>query len=170
MTSGTPKNKKISRLNYSTDHKIFIKFFLVLILAIVFLPFAANSNADTASFTEQVSEANDTSLFNSQEISDPRVKILDFEGKPTFAVVNEKTNLVYVTDFYSGKLHIIDGNTDEVIESLNVIRTPFGVGINPETNMIYVGGEYTNILSIISAVTKQVESEIPLKDPGCRAI
>jgi len=39
------------------------------------------------------------------------------------------------------------------------------VGINPDTNMIHVGGEYANLLSVINADTKQVESEIPLKDP-----
>ena len=142
-----------------------------MILAIVSFPLAAMASSETASSTtEQLSEKDEIALFNSQEISDRRVKILDFEGKQTSAAVNEKTNKVYVTDFFAGKLHSIDGNTDEVIESIKVIRTPFGVGINPETNMIYVGGEYTNILSIINAVTKQVESEIPLKDPGCRAI
>jgi len=54
-----------------------------MILAIVFLPFTAYSNADTTNSTEQFSETNNTSLLNSQKISDPRVKIIDFEGKPT---------------------------------------------------------------------------------------
>jgi len=159
------KNKKISNLNSSTDPKIHMKFYLVMILAILFLPFASNSNAETVSPEEQLSDAKDTALLDSLEISDPRVKILDFEGRATSAIVNEKTNTVYVTDFNAAKLHIIDGHSDELIESIDVIKTPFGVGINPETNMIYVGGEYANILSVINADTKQVVSEIPLKDP-----
>ena len=36
--------------------------------------------------------------------------------------------------------------------------------------MIYVGEEYADILWVINANTKQVELEIPLKDPGYRAI
>ena len=38
--------------------------------------------------------------------------------KPTSAVVNEKTNTMYVTDFFAGKIHIINGDTDEAIESI----------------------------------------------------
>ena len=160
------KIKTISKLNYLFDPKFLMKFLLIMILSIVSLPFLATASSQTAdSTTDQLLEIRDTSLLDSQEISDPRVKIIDFKGRPTSGVVNEKTNLVYVTDFYAEKLHIIDGNTDEVIESINVIRTPFGVGINPETNMIYVGGEYSNILSVINAITKQEEFQIPLKDP-----
>ena len=120
-------------------------------------PLSLNSYAEIVSSTEQVSEANNASLFNSQEISDPRVKILDFEGRATSGIVNEKTNTVYVTDFFAGKLYIIDGHSDEVIESIKVIKTPFGVGINPDTNKIYVGGEFSNLLAVINAETKQVE-------------
>ena len=144
-----------------------MKFFLTIILAIVVTSLIASSNSEDTSITENLSLEikNDPSLSNSTQITDPRVKILDFKGSLTSGIVNEKTNTVYVTDFYAGKLHIIDGYTDEIIESIKVIKTPFGVGINPETNMIYVGGEYANILSVINAVTKQVELEIPLKDP-----
>ena len=160
------KIKTISKLNYLFDPKFLMKFLLIMILSIVSLPFLATASSQTAdSTTDQLLETRDTPLLDSQEISDPRVKIIDFGGRATSGIVNEKTNTVYVTDFYAGKLHIIDGHTDEVIESIKVIKTPFGVGINPETDMIYVGGEFANILLVINAVTKQVESEIPLKDP-----
>ena len=102
--------------------------------------------------------------FISQETSHS-AKILDFEGTATFGTVDEKTNTVYVTDFFSSKLYIIDGNTDEVTESIDVTRSPFGVGINPETQMIYIGGEWSNNLSVLNATTKQVEIDIPLNDP-----
>jgi len=83
-----------------------MKFFLSIILAIVVASLVASSNSEDDSSTRDylsLEIKNDPSLFNSTEITDPRVKILDFEGKPTFAVVNEKTNKVYVTDFYAGK-------------------------------------------------------------------
>jgi YVTN family beta-propeller protein len=89
----------------------------------------------------------------------------DFEGKATSAIVNEKTNRVYITDFFGGKLVVLDGITNKILESMDVVRTPFGVGINSNTNTIYVGGEYANTLSIINATTSQVIKEITLQDP-----
>jgi YVTN family beta-propeller protein len=143
-----------------------MKVFLIMIFCMISIPIAADASSNTNSTTnEQISEFGDQELFNSQIFSDPRVKILDFEGLATSGIVNEKTNTVYVTDFYFGKLHFIDGNTDEIIETIKVVSTPFGVGINPETNLLYVGGEHSNILSIINATTRQVVSNISLEDP-----
>ena len=83
----------------------------------------------------------------------------DFDGKPASGIVNEKTNKVYVTDFFAGKLVILDGETNKIIETIDVVRTPFGVGVNPNTDTIYVGGEHADTLSILncdSANLKQV--------------
>lgn len=89
----------------------------------------------------------------------------EIDGKPTSAVVNEETNKVYITDFFGGKLIVLDGNTDEVLESIKVVRTPFGVGINPQTDLIYVGGEYANTLSVINATNNQEIKQLELLDP-----
>ena len=79
------KNKKISNLNYSTDHKILMKFYLVMILAIIFLPFASNSNAETASSGERLSDAKDTELLEEYESG----KIIT-DIKETFQSNNKK--------------------------------------------------------------------------------
>ena len=97
---------------------------------------------------------------SSYSVSNP-----DFEGKATSAIVDEKTNKVYITDFFGEKLIVLDGNTDEIIESIKIVRTPFGVGINSETGKIYVGGEFANTLSILDAKTNQVIEDITLEDP-----
>jgi YVTN family beta-propeller protein len=89
----------------------------------------------------------------------------NFEGKPTSAIVDEKTSKVYITDFFGGKLVVLDGKTNETIETIDVVKTPFGVGINSETGRIYVGGEHANTLSILDSTTNQVMKEITLKDP-----
>jgi len=142
-----------------------MKYLLVFLISFLVLPVFATSNSTEAE--NSMDKFSDKSMINltTQKNSTYIAKILDFDGKPTSAIVDEKTNTVYVTDFSAGKLHIIDGNVDEVIDSITVTKTPFGVGINPDTNMIYVGGEYANILSVIDAVTRQVELEIPLEDP-----
>ena len=67
--------------------------FLVIVLVFVFIPLANNSYAETGNFTEQVPKTNNTSSDFAQEILDSRVKVVDFDGKPTSAIVNEKTNI-----------------------------------------------------------------------------
>jgi len=65
-----------------------VKFFLAIILAIVVASLVVSSSSEDDSSTIQylsLEIKNDSALFNSTEITDPRVKILDFEGKPTFA-------------------------------------------------------------------------------------
>lgn len=115
------------------------------------------NNADTFSDDFMIN-------FISKETSHS-AKILDFEGYATNAAIDEKTNTIYVTDVFSAKLYIIDGNTDEVLESIDLTLTPFGVGVNPETQMIYIAGEFSGNLLVLNATTKQVEVDIPLIDP-----
>ena len=153
---------QFAKLNYANFFVSSMKVILIFLFSIFIIPvFAASDSTDLESNNDFMknlnSQINQSYTFNS--------KILDWEGNATSAIVNEKTNQVYITDFYAGKLHILDGNTDELIESIKVVKTPFGVGVNPSTNRIYVGGEYANILSVINANTKEVELDIPLKDP-----
>ena len=86
-------------------------------------------------------------------------------GNSTSASIDEKTNRVYVTDFFGGKLVVLDGKTNEIIESIDTVKTPFGVGINSETSRAYVGGEFSNSLAILDTVTHQLIKEIFLNDP-----
>lgn len=89
----------------------------------------------------------------------------DIEGKPTSAIVNEKTDMVYITDFFAGKILVLDGTSNDIVKTMEVIRTPFGVGINPQTNTLFVGGEYADTLSIINATNYTTIKEISLQDP-----
>ena len=88
------------------------------------------------------------------------LQVIDFPGRPSSAVVNEKTNLIYVTDFFSGKLVVIDGNSDRVVENINMTKTAFGVGFNPTTNMIYVGCEFANVLNVVNAACPGVSIKV----------
>ena len=89
----------------------------------------------------------------------------EFNVNSTSASIDEKENKIYITDFFAGKLFVLDGNTNEIIESVDTVRTPFGVGVNPETNTVYVGGEFSNTLSIIDTRTFEKIKEIVLEDP-----
>ena len=58
-------------------------------------------------FTSLIILFSQTNLAYSELFYD--VNTLDFTGRPTSAVVNENANVVYVTDFFAGKLVEIDG-------------------------------------------------------------
>lgn len=93
------------------------------------------------------------------------VSTIDFSGRPASAVVNENANIIYVTDFFAGRLVEIDGNTDKILGHINVTKTSFGVGYNPVTDLIYVGGEFENVVEVINAGTKEVEKSIQISSP-----
>ncbi|QLH04314.1 hypothetical protein C5F49_02515 [Nitrosopumilus oxyclinae] len=93
------------------------------------------------------------------------VNTVNFSGKPASAVVNENANVIYVTDFFAGKLVEIDGNTEKISGYINTTKTPFGVGYNPGTDLIYVGGEFANVVKVINAGTKEVEKTIQMNSP-----
>jgi len=93
------------------------------------------------------------------------VSTINFSGRPASAIVNENANEIYVTDFFAGKLLIINGTDDKIIGNINVTRTSFGVGYNPATDLIYVGGEFANVVKVVNAGTKEVEKTIPMASP-----
>ena len=130
-----------------------MKIFLILLLSFVMIPvFATDSN-----------DGNEKDLEASSAMH--QSKIIEFKEHPASAIVDEKTNKVYVTGIFVKTLFVIDGYTDQIIDSFTVIPTPFGVGINPNTNLLYVGGEFVDILSVINVQTKEVEIDIPLTGP-----
>jgi YVTN family beta-propeller protein len=93
------------------------------------------------------------------------VSTIDFSGRPASAVINENANVIYVTDFFAGRLVEIDGKNEKILGHINVTKTSFGVGYNHVTDLIYVGGEFANVVKVVNAGTKEVEKSIPMQDP-----
>ena len=97
--------------------------------------------------------------------SNYEVSTINFSGRPASAIVNENENEIYVTDFFAGKLLIINGTDDKIIGNINVTRTSFGVGYNPVTDLIYVGGEFANVVNVVNPGSKSIENNISMPDP-----
>lgn len=89
----------------------------------------------------------------------------DFNLNSTSASIDEKTDRVYITDFFGGKLVVLDGKTNEILELVDTVKTPFGIGVNSETKTVYVGGEFANTLSILNTTDNRLIKEIKLDDP-----
>jgi YVTN family beta-propeller protein len=57
---------------------------------------------------------------------------------PTGMAVNPTTNRIYVTNFISSDVSVIDGVSNTVVATVPVGPSPSSVGVNPVTNRIYV--------------------------------
>jgi YVTN family beta-propeller protein len=82
--------------------------------------------------------------------------------------VNVKMNRVYVADWQSSSLTVIDGATDKIIASIPVVQRPDGVVVNPSTNQTYVTSYNSRGISVIDDATNTLAYTIDA--PGSVAI
>ena len=73
---------------------------------------------------------------------------------------NPSTNLLYVADYNSNLIYVIDGKTDEVIESVSVPRHPFTVRADPISNTIIVASLAGNEISFLEQVPRNQYSDV----------
>jgi len=76
---------------------------------------------------------------------------------PRRIVVNPNTNLVYVSNQIPNSITVIDGETNEVVDSIPV-EQPYELMINPKTNKIYATYSGYSMLSIVNDDTMRKNS------------
>src|SRR3989337_1418888 len=91
-------------------------------------------------------------------------KIEQSDGWGVIAV-DPYTFKVYVTNFKSTTVTVIDGTTNKPLSVIEVGRTPYGIGINTDTKMLYVALEYNDTLAIVDSVTNEIIKNLELPDP-----
>jgi len=59
---------------------------------------------------------------------------------PWLIGVNEKTNRIYVANYSSYNVSVIDGESQEVVATIDMglFRTPWDIAVNQETNLVYI--------------------------------
>jgi YVTN family beta-propeller protein len=73
-----------------------------------------------------------------------------FVGKdPYDLAINDDTKKVYVANYNSGTVSVIDGEKYELLKHIDVTDKPLSVSVNQNTSKVYVTHESSNILSII---------------------
>ena len=82
--------------------------------------------------------------------------------------VNPTTNKIYVSNYGSGSVSVIDGATDTVTATVTVGTNPFGVGVNPATNKIYVANYGSGTVSVIDGATEGDGNRHGGHKPICR--
>jgi len=74
--------------------------------------------------------------------------------------VNPKMNRVYVADWQSSSLTVIDGSTNNIIASIPVVQRPAGVAVNPNTNRTYVTSDNYRGVSVVDEISNTLEYTI----------
>src|SRR3972149_294179 len=75
---------------------------------------------------------------------------------PEAVGVNSSTNRIYVANFSSNTVSVIDGTTNAVVSTITVGSRPWGVGVNSSTNRISVSNYYNGTVSVLDGATNTV--------------
>lgn len=75
---------------------------------------------------------------------------------PTGMAVNPNTDRLYVPNFGSNTVSVIDTNTNKAIKNITVGSRPNDVAVIPIDNSIYVANAGSNTVSVIDGVTSNV--------------
>lgn len=67
---------------------------------------------------------------------------------------------VYVANFYSNNVSVINASNNEIETTISVGDKPDGVAISPDSSTVYVTNSLDNTVSVINAQTNEVESTI----------
>jgi len=74
---------------------------------------------------------------------------------------------VYITNFWSDTVSVIDMETDTVIKTIPVGDGPFGVAISPDGRRAFITNVYSGDVSVINTILNAVIGTIsrPLHNP-----
>ncbi|OGI09096.1 MAG: hypothetical protein A3I68_06490 [Candidatus Melainabacteria bacterium RIFCSPLOWO2_02_FULL_35_15] len=110
------------------------KFFVIILILFLLIPFAYHANAQVSSV----------------------INIQSFDVE-----VNPKTNKIYATNA-PDSLSVIDGSTNAIIKTINLMGEARAIAINQDTNKIYVTNRITNEVHVINGATDALEATIPI--------
>ena len=74
--------------------------------------------------------------------------------------VNPNTNRIYVANYYSNNVSVIDGAGNTIVATVPVGNSPWGVAVDPNTNLIYVANYSSNSVSVIDGASNTVVGTI----------
>jgi YVTN family beta-propeller protein len=78
--------------------------------------------------------------------------------------VNPNTNTIYVANSGNKTVSVMDGKTNEVVQTIRVGDSPAGVAVDSITGKVYVPNYQTNTVSVIYGKTNAVVKTVPVGD------
>ncbi|RSL18366.1 YVTN family beta-propeller protein [Edaphobacter aggregans] len=92
-------------------------------------------------------------------------------GSPSALAVNSLTNLIYVTDnATTGHVVVIDGSSNNRVDSFLTGNSPGAVAANPVTNRVYVANFRDNNVAVVDGATKTTSTIIAGSNPNAVAV
>ncbi len=79
----------------------------------------------------------------------------------SFAIDLNK-NLIYLTNYHSGTIAVINGTENEVISNIKVSSRPSTLALNPNTNKLYVGYGLKDEITIIDTLSNSIVGTIDI--------
>lgn len=101
---------------------------------------------------------------NAVTVIDTHSRVVSMVGTgdvPIAAAVNAATNRVYVVNYGSSDVTVIDGGSRRAVATVTVGRWPQQVAVNPLTNTIYVVNTHADSVSVIDGRTNTVTATLP---------
>lgn len=83
--------------------------------------------------------------------------------RPSVLAINVNSNTIYVSNFLSDSVSVINGTNDKVETTIKVGDNPIGIAVNPKTNKVYVHNSQDNNITVINGTTNTVIKNISLK-------
>ena len=81
---------------------------------------------------------------------------------PYSLAVDSNTNMIYVANYKSGTVTVINGSNNSVIKTIKVGKWPIDICVDSKTNMIYVANGGNNTVSVINGKSNSVVAIIPV--------
>jgi YVTN family beta-propeller protein len=81
--------------------------------------------------------------------------------------VNPTTGKIYVANFGSNTVSVIDGTSNLVVATVAVGIYPYAVGVNPTTNKVYVANLTSNTVSVINGTSNLVVATVAVGSTPC---
>lgn len=110
----------------------------------------------SSSIKDSLLAITDTSL------ADYPTKFIDIGGRPYGIWINTKTNRIYVTMAQNSSVAVLDGNKDEVINTISLPEKSFPLLIrgNEKINKVYAAAYGGGFISVIDGLTNKIEKNI----------
>jgi YVTN family beta-propeller protein len=81
-------------------------------------------------------------------------------AQPYYISINQDKHRLYIANYLSSTVDVIDGLTDKVINNITVGNYPNAIDINKFTNTIYVANDESNTVSIIDGSKNVVVNNV----------
>ena len=70
--------------------------------------------------------------------SGQKVRGINVGDQPSAIAVNPETNMIYIVNYGSNSISVIDSTYDKLIDNIKLAHKPIDISVNPKTNKIYV--------------------------------